>query len=93
MTEPTTPDEYDALHWEWQACMWQHYALTKRRAWWCGWRGMKPWPWIGSDEYWRYTLVLGPVVVALWRMPNWYVDEVDSRCRMEEITEALEERR
>ena len=47
---------------------WEHAALTKRRVWRA--RGYEPLVMIGSDEYWRYTLVLGPVVVALWRMPE-----------------------
>lgn len=42
---------------------WKMLALKKRKAWLLGaWR----FPFLGSDEYWRRTLVIGPFVFALW---------------------------
>lgn len=88
MTELT---DAEMAHWmEWDANYWHHAALTKKRIWWYGTHAMKPYPWIGSDEYWRYTLVLGPLVIALWRMPNWHIEEADARQRMEELDEQEE---
>ena len=44
---------------------WQYMAISPRpRLWWHGWTGRAIW--MGDDEWRRRTLVLGPLVVALW---------------------------
>ena len=44
---------------------WTELALTKRRIWLS--KFDRPFG-RGSDEYWRHTVWVGPVVVALWHM-------------------------
>lgn len=43
---------------------WKMAALSKRRVWYTEW-SWKPIR-IGSDEYWRVTLSIGPLCIALW---------------------------
>lgn len=47
---------------------WKMLAIKKRKAW------LIPISWrlvyLGSDEYWRRTLVIGPFVFALWTMAD-----------------------
>jgi hypothetical protein len=50
------------------AATWEYLALTKRRVWLTPERRWWPLLSIGSDEFWRYTLCVGPVVIALWSM-------------------------
>ena len=52
---------------EWNAAYWELVALTRPRAWW--WSGWPHWTkpvGIGTDEYWRWTVWVGPLVVAFW---------------------------
>lgn len=67
---------------EWDAAYWQWLALNKSRAWWNGW----DWRiYLGGDEYWRRTVVIGPVCIALWRSPEWREVVADCDRRMDKI--------
>ena len=51
-------DAWEMAYWEWLA------KYGQKRFWWFGWN----WKiFLGSDEMSRRTLVLGPLVIALWR--------------------------
>lgn len=52
---------------EWGEAYWQNLAQNKPpRFWWYGWpRWAKP-IFIGGDERLRKTIVIGPLVIALW---------------------------
>jgi hypothetical protein len=43
---------------------WKMSALRKKRVWFCQTRWSIPRT--GTDEYWRRTIVIGPLVIALW---------------------------
>ena len=48
----------------WDAEYWKYMALTSRRLWFNGW----DWRiYLGGDEFFRRTIVVGPACIALWR--------------------------
>ena len=52
------------VDYEWDAYYWHWMALTSKRLWLTGWNWRV---YLSSDELFRRTLVLGPLVIALWR--------------------------
>lgn len=71
--------EWSLAYWEWMA------KFGRKRFWWSGW---EHW-WalaIGDDEFNRRTVVLGPVVVALWQCRCRYCK--DEAARLQAIIDA-----
>lgn len=65
-----TDEGFDAAYWEYTALTRKRFWIAKREK----YDDIKWWEnliYIGGDEYWRWTIVIGPLVVALWRMPEW----------------------
>jgi hypothetical protein len=59
------PEYVEGLKWD--ADYQQLLAIDK--SWFPWWSGWQVWPliWLGNDEYFRRTLVVGPLVFPLWR--------------------------
>ena len=53
-----------AVDYEWDSHYWHWMALTSKRFWFNGWDWRV---YLGGDEFFRRTVVIGPLVIALWR--------------------------
>lgn len=65
---------------EWDAAYWEYMALTARRFWFSGWDYRV---YLGGDEFWRRTIVIGPLCIALWRTS-------DNKNRVKELERRLD---